>query len=95
MGRRRGGRGISDVGNLEQFPPVWNSHTEGRGWSMEFLGAEVSGAVVRCWRKTWRQGNMQFISLISWKGQFADFACCSQFYIGYMVLRLLSISAKC
>lgn len=36
-------------------------------------GAEVVGAAVRHWRETWRQGNLIFTSLLSQKGQLADF----------------------
>lgn len=37
------------------------------------LGAEVVGAAVRHWREMWRQGNLIFTSLLSQKGQLADF----------------------
>lgn len=37
------------------------------------LGAEAVGAAVRHWRETWRQGNLISTSLLSQRGQLADF----------------------
>lgn len=51
---------------------------------MELLGAEGASAAVRCWEETWSQENMRLTSLVSQKGYFADFTCCSQLFFEYL-----------
>lgn len=51
---------VGHLGSREQeSTEVGNLSTGGGGWSMEFLGIEVGGAVVRCWRETGKHGIRQ------------------------------------